>query len=61
MTFARNTIFPNKIFPCHDTTYTRLEARYVCMTKILVTEIALMWCSRFAFLDHPSLSPKISW
>ena len=26
---------------CHDATYTRLNARSVCMTYMLVTEIAL--------------------
>jgi hypothetical protein len=34
-----------KIFN-HEMTHTRLEARKVCMNKILVTEISLEGCSR---------------
>ena len=31
---------------CHDATYTRLNARKVCMKYILVTQIASKRCSR---------------
>ncbi len=41
-TFARNTTFANSPNSCQDATYKRLDARIVCMSKILVTEIAMV-------------------
>jgi hypothetical protein len=57
-TFAIITTFANKVFPCHETTYTRLDTRKVCIKKILVTEISMVGCSRYESFNNPSL-PQI--
>ena len=41
-TFARTTIFANKEFHAKMQPTKRLDARRVCMNKILVTEIAMV-------------------
>ena len=40
--FCKNQMNCNKRDSCHETTYTRLKARKICMRQILVTEIALL-------------------